>query len=279
MDNQYTSWWQEVLIWGLTTLVLGFYIALTFFAFRGDWSFLNDFEYWTVTISSTSIAWFLRFLWSNKGLTTRLVKNESVKEVELGKGTLVQEVNSRDLTDLLEIAIKETNKREKIRQYKNKCELKKRHHTGRRFFKGYHKNRYDYWKQQRIEADKDTFNVDIVRVSYYKYDIDSMLASTYKPTKQTELRGNIKSEIVKSYRTTILTMIAFGVLGALQVFIKDFSGEDLFVLLGRMLVFGLNIYSGFNLGVNFVDGTYSRDLTKDYVFLKSFLKQNKKEVN
>jgi|LGOV01.1.fsa_nt_gb hypothetical protein len=277
MDNEFTSYWTEILRWTITTLVFGFYIALTFFSFRGDWNFLKDFEYWTVTLSATSIAWFLRFLWASKGLNLRLIKSEDIKEKQIGKGKLIQKININNLTDVLELKIKEVNKKEKLKQYKNKCLMKKQKYQGKKWFpfKGYSKKRFEFWKQEHINVDKEDFNVDVVRVKYYKYDIDSMLSSSYKPSKQTETRGNLNVSIAKSYRTTMITMIAFAVLGALQVFIKDFSGEALFVLLGRLIVFVINIYSGLNLGISFVDSIYSKDLTNDYVFMKRVLKESK----
>ena len=60
---------------------------------------------------------------------------------------------------------------------------------------------------------------------------------------------------------------------AMEVFISSFSKEDMFVLIGQITVFTINIYSGYKLGVDFVDEDYSSDLTDDFVFLKEFLKE------
>lgn len=270
MNNDYFSWWQEVLRWLITSLVFGFYIALTFFSFRGNWEFLLAFDYYLTTFSSTSIAWFLRWIWSEKGLETRMFKSEDLKDKQLGKEKLIQEINSNNLTDLLEESILKTNKETKLKEYKNKCERKRNYYQNKKLFKG----KYEYWKQQRIECDKEDFNVDIVKVKYYRYDIDSMLSSTYKQSKEIETRGNLNKEVMGSFRTNIITLFAFAILGALQVFMKDYTNEDLFVLLGRLIVFTINIYSGFNLGIKFVDVTYSNDLSKDYVYMKGFIKKN-----
>ena len=273
MDNSMFSWWQEVLRYIITTLVFGFYIALTFFSFRGSWDFLTDFEYYATTVSATSIAWFLRWIWSNKGLEIKLVKSQDIKDKQEGKEKLIQQVNSNNLTDLLEVEINKVNNETKLKEYRNKCERNKKKYKGRRFGK----KKYEYWNNERIECDKEDFNLDIRKTSYYKFDIDTMLSSTYKSGSEVETRGNLNKEVLGSFRTNIITLIAFALLGALQVFIKEYSSEDLFVLLGRLLIFVMNIYSGLTLGMSFVDSRYSKDLSKDYVFLKSFLQKNKVE--
>lgn len=274
MKNEFTNFWQEFLRWLITTLVFGIYIALTFVYFTGDWKFLTDFEYWTVTLSSTSIAWFLRFLWTDKGLATELFRNQEIHEKEQGKDLVIEQITKNNLTDVLEGQIDVINKKEKTKQYKNKCERKMRQHRNSRMFKKYHSKRADYWKNERVRCDQDDFNVDTVRVAYYKYDIDSMLSSKYRPSHEVETRGDIKREVAKSYRITVVTMIVFMVLGALQIFAKEYNAEDLVVLFGRLLVFLMNIYNGFGLGVNFVRSKYSNDITKDYVFMKRVLKEN-----
>jgi len=270
MNDNMVNWWAEAFRFIITTFIFAFYIALTFFAFRGDFAFIATFEYWMTTISSTSIAWFLRYLWSFKGVETTLNSSSEISEKETGKALLISEINQKNLTDLLEIKIENANKKEKLRQYRNKCDRKIRQYTGKK----YRKRRLQYWKDERIACDKDDFNVDVVRVKYYKYDIDSMLSSTYKPNSDVETRGNINSEVMKSYRTNIVTLIAFAVIGGLQVLVSEYTSEDLFVLLGRMLVFTINIYSGLTLGINFVKVKYSNDITKDFVFMKSFMKEN-----
>lgn len=272
-----TNTWSEIFRWTLTTLIFLFYIAITFFSFRGNWEFLKTFEYYATTISATSIAWFLRWLWSEKGLETRLVNSQDIKDKERGKDKLVQKVNSNNLTDLLDLELDEINKVNKTKQYKNKCERKiKRYQTKKGWLK---KRRYEYWKEQRRLVDTEDFNIDIVHVKYYKYDIDSMLSSTYKTSYEVETRGNLNKAVMGSYRTNIVTMVAFAVLGGLTVFLSEFSTEDLFVLLGRLLVFVMNIYSGYNLGVKFINTSYSKDLSKDYIVLKSFLKKHKIDTN
>ena len=273
MNDNFFNWWSELLRWLITTLVFGFYIALTFFSFRGDWTFLGDFEYYTATLSATSVAWFLRWIWAVKGLEIALGKSQDIHDKQLGKENLVREINQNNLTDLLDLAIKKENKQTKLKEYKNKCERKRNKYKKSKL--PFSKNRYKHWKQERINCDKEDFNVEVVSVRYYKYDIDSMLSSTYKQGNQVETRGNLNSEVMSSFRTNMVTLLAFALLGALQVFIKEYSSEDLFVLLGRLMVFTINIYSGLNLGISFINNKYSNDLSKDYVFLKSVLKNNK----
>jgi hypothetical protein len=212
-------------------------------------------------------------MYSNKGLEIRLNKSLDIAEKEQGKSDLVYQVNTNNLTDLLENEIEVTNKATKLKEYKNKCERKRNFYQGKKWFKG----RYQYWKQERIDCDKSDFNIKIKKVKYYRYDLDAMLSSTYKSGVQIETRGNLNKEVLGSFRTNVVTLIAFALLGALQVFIKDFSSEDLFVLIGRLLVFLMNIYSGITLGMGFVDNRYSNDLSKDYTYLKGFLAKHKVE--
>jgi len=270
MNNDYFNWWSELLRWLITSLVFGFYIALTFFSFRGNWDFLTNFEYYTTTLSATTVAWFLRWIWAQKGLEIRLFKSEDIKDKQIGKDTLISDINSNNLTDLLEIEINQRNKATKLKEYKNKCEKNRNKLKGRKF----RVKKYEYWKQQRIECDSPEFNVDVVRVRHYRYDIDSMLSSSYKQGNDIETRGNLNRDVLTSFRTNMVTLLVFALLGALQVFVKSYSTEDLFVLLGRMLVFVINVYSGLNLGISFVDNKYSNDLSKDYVVLKTVLKNN-----
>ena len=270
MDSDFTNWWSELLRWLITTLVFGIYIALTFFSLRGNGEFLTDFEYYLTTISATSLAWFLRYLWSTKGLEMRLSRSKDIKDKETGKSDLVSKINNNYLTDVLETKIDKTNKEEKLKQYKNKCEKKYKSCKQSKFFKW----RASYWKEERESCDREDFNIDVVRVKYYKYDIDGMLSSSYKPTSTTETRGNMNKTILTSYRTNIVTLVSFAILGGLQVFLGSYSSEDLFVLIGRLFVFTMNIYNGLRLGISFVDSDYSRDLSKDYVFLKTVLKEN-----
>ena len=101
-----------------------------------------------------------------------------------------------------------------------------------------------------------------------------MLATTYRPKYDVETRGSLGKKFARSYRVTLITFVVFALLGALQVFVQDYSNEDLFVLLGRIVTFLININSGLGLGKDFVRGDYNNDLTKDIVFLKTTLKNN-----
>ena len=274
MNDSMVNWWAEAFRFIITTLIFAFYIALTFFAFRGNFDFIFSYEYWLTTLSSTTIAWFLRYLWSFKGVESTLIQSKEISEKEQGKASLIAEINKRNLTNVVETEIDKTNRKEKLKQYKNKCERKIKIHQSRFMFKKYNSKRLEYWRNERKLCDKDDFNVDIVKVKYYKYDIDSMLSATYKPNSEIETRGNINDTVLKSYRTNIITLIGFALIGGLQVFVSNFSNEDLFILLGRLLIFTINIYSGLMLGINFVKGKYSNDITKDFVFMKSILKEN-----
>ena len=270
MKNEYTSFWAELFTWLITFLVFGFYTALTFFRLTGEWEFLKEFSYWFDLVSSTTIAWFLRYLWVFKGIAIALFKSIEIKEKEKGKGKAIAEITSRNLTDELEKEIERINGIEKRKQYKLKCERKIRHLRNRKTFKN--DKKLEYWKKELINANNVNFDIDIVKVKYYKYDIDSMLSSTYRPSHEVETRGNITGEIFKSFRVSILTMLGFAILGAVQLWLKDYTNDDLIILLGKFLIFLVNMYSGFALGNKFIDTKYSNDLTKDYTLMKRVLK-------
>lgn len=270
MKNEFVDFWSEFFRWGITLLVFGLYTALTFFALDGDWSFLGRFSYWFDLLASTTLAWFLRYLWMFKGLNNALFNSQDIKEKEIGKGKVVEEINSNSLTDVLQTSIDVTNESNKLIQYRLKCDRKIRKYRGTKYFKG----RLEYWKQERINCDKEEFDVNVVKVRYYKYDIDSMLSSTYRPNHDTETRGNINLELFKSFRISIITMIVFAVLGAINIWLKDYSNDDLIILGGKLLMFLINMYSGHDLGKKFVLSKYSNDLTKDYAFMKKVLKES-----
>ena len=271
MKNEFSNWWNEFFRWSITFLVFAFYTALTFFSLTGDWSFLKEFSYWFDLFSSTTIAWFLRYLWTQKGLEVQLFKSTDIREKEMGKDKVVTQLTQNNLIDVLEDEIVRYNKIEKLKQYKIKCDRKIRTIRNRKWFKG----KLEYWKSERIRCGELDFDVDVVRVNYYKYDIDSMLSSTYRPSHEVETRGNINKEIVKSFRVSIITLIAFGVLGAIQLWLKDYTNDDLILLLGKFIIFILNMQNGFALGGKFINTKYSNDLTKDYTFMKRVLKLNK----
>jgi hypothetical protein len=269
MKNEFTSFWTELFTWLITFLVFGFYTALTFFRLDGNWSFLSEFHYWFSLVSSTTIAWFLRYLWLFKGVSINLYKNKDIKLKEEGKSKVITEITSGNLTDVLELDIKRINKIEKRRQYKIKCERKIRVLRSRKHFK----RKLPYWQEELINANSDEFDIDVVKIKYYKYDIDSMLSSTYRPSHEVETRGNINNEMYKSLRVSILTLIGFAVLGAIQLWLKDYTNDDLVLLSGKFLIFVLNMWSGYMMGMKFIDTKYSNDLTKDYTFMKRVIKE------
>ncbi len=270
MKNEFSSFWGELFRWLITFLVFGFYTAITFFSLTGNWDFLNEFSYWFDLASSTTLAWFLRYMWTFKGLEHMLFTSSDIKEKEQGKGKVIADINSNNLTDILQVEIDIANKKEKLKQYKIKCERKIRKFRNKK----YKKRRLKYWVNERIECDKEDLDIDAVKVKYYRYDIDSMLSSAYRPSHEVDVRGNINSEIFKSFRVSIITMLAFAVLGAVQLWLKDYSTDDLVILIGKFIIFIINIFSGYSLGTRFVNSKYSNDLTKDYAFMKRVLKQN-----
>ena len=269
------DFWNELFRWILTVLIYGFYIATVFFYFRSDWSFIFTFEYWVSVLSSTAFAFFLRWIWSDKGTSERLKKNEEIHEKEKGKDLLIGKVNSNNLTDTLKDKIDKRNREEKLKEWKNYCDAKIKYYNRKAFWKLFRNSRLERWKQEKAFIKHEAFNLDIVKVHYYELNIDEMMCSFYKQSRDGKRsRGNKNSKVLKSYRTNIITFVAFAVMKAMEVFISSFNKEDAFVLIGQITVFTINIYSGYKLGSDFIDEDYSYDLTQDFVFLKEFLKEN-----
>lgn len=268
------DFWGEFFRWLLTALVYGFYIGSVFVYFRSDWNFLFTFEYWVSILSSTAFAFFLRWLWSDKGLEKRLENNLEISDKEKGKAKLITVVNSSNLTDELEKDINIKNEENKKQAWINHCDSKIKHLKRKSIFKLFRKTRLQKWKEEKEFISSDEFNLDIIRVTYYKYDIDEMMCSFYKQGKnKKKTRGNKNKKILNSYKTNIITFVSFAVLKAIEVFISKWSPEDVLILAGQIIVFTINIYTGYKLGKDFIDEEYSSDLTDDYVFLKDFLKR------
>ena len=267
------DWWTEAFRWIITTLIFGTYTAIVFYTIDENYEFLLSFDYYFNTISTTSLAFFLRYLWADKGLLVQLNKNPDIKEQENGKGKLIAKVNENSLADQLETAIDITNAKNKKVAYRSKCERKIRYYQTKGILKPFRLKRLEYWTKELEYVDSEEFNVDTVKVKYYEYDINSMLTSTYKTTNQTEIRGNLNNEVFKSYRTNFITIVSLAVIQGIQLFQKDVSYQDTIMLFGKFIVFLININSGLGIGRSFVDNTYSRDLTKDYSFLTKFLKE------
>lgn len=271
MNND--MFWENAIRYIITLLVYAFYIGLVFFTFSGNWEFLATFEYWGTTIMSTTFAFFLRFLWVDKGILTELEYNKDIKGKEQGKNELVSQVNQRNLTDDLDKLITKTNRENKLKAYKNKVEKKITKLKQRGFFRPFREKRLGYWQDKRTELSKENFNVDIVNVRYYKYDIDEMLSSFYKQSAEDRsVRHNKSTKILTSYRINVITFLGFAFFNGLIFYTKAFEVEDLLTLAGQVFIFTINIYNGFRLGKDFIKNDYSSNLSDDYVFLKGFLK-------
>ena len=102
----------------ITVLIVGVYVGKVFYDLNGNYSFLTEFDYYFTTISTTSLALFLRWLYSDTGLEVELNKNDKIKAKETLKAELIQEVNDLDLVDVLELAIIAKNKVNKLKEYK-----------------------------------------------------------------------------------------------------------------------------------------------------------------
>jgi len=267
------NFWGDFFRWAITTIVFGYYVATIFFVLRGDWEFLKEFEYWNTTLTSTTIAIFLRWMWAYKGLTDKLITSTFIKEKEEGKSNLIAEVNSRDLTDELNIYIEDKNNKAKRKAWDKKVDSKIKKYQ-QRSLNPFRKILLNKWKNEREYTQSKDFNIDVIKVTYYKFNIDDVLTAYYKEqSKTSSKRITLNSKVVSSTRVNAITFIVMGVLAGTQVFMRDFSWEQFFIMLGKFIMFLVNMYSGYKMGQEFVDIDYNKHLTDDYVLLKSFLKE------
>ena len=261
--------------WLVTFFIYSFYIASVFFVMTGNYQFLFTYSYWWTTISTTSLSIFLRWLFSDSGLEKELLVNDKIKGKEREKSILIQEVHDKDLVDELKIDIDKKNEDLKLEAYKNKCDLKINFYSRKSWYKLFRKKLLNKWRNNKREIYTDEFNLAIIKVSCYQYNIDEMLSSFYKENGNERRRKTKNMKVVNSTRANVLTFLFIAILRGAEFLIKDFSREDIMVLLGQIIVFTLNIYNGNKLGKNFVKEDYSQNLTDDYVFLKTFLKKHK----
>ena len=263
----------------VTLFIFAFYIAFVFFSFSGNYSFLFTFDYWFTTISTTSVAVFLRWMYSDRGVEVELEKNDKIKAKEQAKSNLVQQVIDKDLVGELEEAIKEKNEENKLKAYRVKCDKRINHLKVKSWYKINRVNRLKRWKERKEETYKPEFNVETVKVTHYRYDLDEMLSSFYKePNDKRNKRRTKNGKVVGSLRMNLLTLVFIGAIKGAEVLFTDFTREDLIVLFSQLATFLLNIYNGYGLGRKFISNDYSSNLSEDFTFLSSFLKKQKVEV-
>lgn len=271
MNNR--SWFARTFRIVITFLVFAFYIGAIFFAFRQNWQFLLTFEYWIDTSTSTALAFMFRFLYSDEGINKELEDNNKIKQQEEGKAKLIARVNGNNLTGELKDEIEKRNKRNKLKEYKNKIDGKIMFYQNRSKLFPFRKTLLKKWQTRKQNMKNEDFNIEGLKVKHYRYNLDEMLSSFYKePNKNRYTRMNKDQFVFSSLRTNMITIIAFMVYNALSVFAKEFTQEDLWITSGKLIIFALNIYTGYGLGRKFISNEYGSNLSEDYTFLKEFLK-------
>jgi len=260
----------------ITVLVYGIYIGMVFFAIEGNYSFLFTFDYWFTTSSTTMLALFLRWLYSDSGLEKELLNNDKIHGKEEVKSELIDTVLKNNLVDVVKVEIDIANKASKLRAYETKCDKKINFYREKAWWKINRKRRLEYWRRKRSEINDDDFNIGTVRVEHYKYDIDEMLSSFYKnPKGKSGKRRSKNQKVLNSTKANLITFLSIATLKGIEYTLTDFVKEDLIILFGQVIVFTLNIYNGIALGKAFVKEDYSSNLSDDIVFMKTVLKNNK----
>jgi len=264
----------------LTFLIFGIYIALVFFSFRNNWEFLLTFEYWIDTLTSTALALTFRWLYSDSGVDAELRDSKDIREAELGKGKLVSIINHQDLTNELKKEIDIINTQNKIIAYKNLCDKKVRFYSSKSILKPFRKTFLQKWRENKKEIDTEDFNINSIKITYYKYDLDEMLSTFYKePNGDGSKRRSKNDTVINSTKTNVITLLAMVILKSMEILTKGFNFEDIVILLGQLTMFSINIYTGYKLGRDYIKNEYSRNLSEDYAFLKGFINKHKDKIN
>ena len=274
MNNR--DWFIAVFRTFITILIFFMYIAMVFYNFTGNFTFLLTFTYWSTTVTSTMLALTFRWLYSDSGVDKEIDDNDDIREKEIAKGLLIKEVSTENLNDLLKIEIDTTNLATKLQEYKTKCDRKILFYKQKRWYIPFRMWLLHKWRENKYFIDSEEFNINAIRVKYYRYDLDEMLTTFYKqPNKEHKTRVTKNQTVMNSTRTNVITLLAFMILKGIEVFSKGFSREDLFILFGQLTIFSINIYTGYSLGRDYIKNSYSNNLTHDYTFLKSFLKKHR----
>lgn len=268
------SWFAKAFRILITFLVFAFYIGAVFFAFRQNWQFLLTFEYWLDTSTSTALAFIFRWLYSDSGIEVELNENDKIKEKERAKSELIAEVNRKNLAGELKKEIIKANEQNKLEEYKNKIDRKIMFYQNTIKIFPFRKVLLNKWRKKKEEVKQEDFNINAIKVPHYEYNLDEMLSSFYKePNKRNNKRVNKDQYVLSSLRTNMITIIAIMVYNAINVFAKEFTLENALITGGKLIIFTINIYTGFNLGKKFISNIYSSNLSEDFTFLKDFLKQ------
>lgn len=271
------DWFVNVFRTFITIFIFFMYVAMVFYNISGNFLFLLTFEYWSTTLTSTVLALTFRWLYSDSGVDKEIKVNDDIREKEVAKGLLIKEISTLDLNGLLKIKIDETNLATKTQEYKNKCDRKILFYKQKRWYIPFRMSLYNKWQGNKYDIEEDSFNIEAIKVKYYRYDLDEMLTTFYKqPNKEHKTRVNKNQTVMNSTRTNVITLLAFMILKGIEVFSKGFQKEDLLILFGQLTIFSINIYTGYSLGRDYIKNNYSSNLSNDYTFLKNFIQENKK---
>ena len=280
------QWWNRLFLWLLTISAFIFITAGVFFVITGEWYYLTTFSYWITTATTTFLALFLRGLWQTKGSTIAMTTHKEIKEKEEAKTNLIIDVQSNNLVGELEEYVINETRQNKITAWKNKCDYKVQSLSNKSVFKFRRKHRLEEWKQHQLDIldlinGKETdFNLDNVKISHYIITIDDILSVSNSPYDKNKKKRYSKGRMLKSsYQTNVLTLVASATVSGMNIIVGNFDKEDILLWISQILIFLVNIYSGYRLGIRGIVVDYSSDLSDDYVLLKKFLKQNKSDFN
>jgi hypothetical protein len=239
------------------------------------------FGYWVTTASTTFLALFLRGLWQTKGSAIAMTTHTEIKEKEDIKTELIIDIGTRNLVGELETFIKKETESNKVTAWKNKCDYKVQRFSSKGILKFRRKHKLKKWKQHQLDIldyignDDSTFNLDNIKIPHYIITIDDLLSVSNSPYDKNKKRRYSKGRMLRnSYQTNILTLVASATVSGMNIIVGNFDKEDILLWISQILIFLVNIYSGYSLGIRGIVVDYSSDLSDDYVLLKRFLKEN-----
>lgn len=278
--------WDEIFRYTITLLGMSFFVGSVFFAFTGNWEFIGSFSYWFDTIGSTTFAWFLRYLWQPKGEEVQIDSDDDIREKEKSKGDLIGRITNANVTDKLKEECDKKDHDSKLNEWYNHCDEKLKHFKSvklipfKKYFISKWEREFNLVKEYKLCVDKENyqgeFNLDTIKIEYYEYDMGKILSTTYRQSLLGKrVRYSRGRSLKRSYRINIVTFLVMAVFSGLQLFINDVSTDDVLILGGKLVMFMLNIRSGFKIGIDGIKVEYNADLTDDLVFLREFVIKNK----
>ena len=293
---------REIMSWFLTVLVLLVVLGTALFYITGDWSYIQEIEYWTRLGITTGGAFVLRAIWMKKGRRAQQSQEDIVK-LERSKEKRLKDVSRKSLIPHLNEWCHRKTMENKAVAYRNKCDRKiirlGRKSKGVQYKNPKNKEKWivrllkwrrranlrkrDKWMEEKEKIlawhpveNPDAINVENLKwLSYEKVKPERLMANYRETGGQTPDNADGSTDLYASYTLNILTTIVFAVIYGIQIVWQGVSSEDVFIIIAQLSVLLVNIYFGYEMGVRSIDTGYKHALSTDISHLDEFLNNNK----